>query len=415
VFIENALSFASQREALLVPAPPPGPAWWRERVFLDARKEWSLGEGAQLVYSGRLDARDEERLGFPRRSTVTHDLREAYASLEPAERTYLDAGRINLKSGVALGFNPTDFFKARAVVDPLTADPNALREDRLGTLVVRGQHVGEIGSLSLAYSPDVAHPAPLASDPDRLFNPLFGRTNASDRVLLKASAQLGDGVNPEILLLREKGRVTGGVNYTESIGQGTVAYVEWAGGRRRGIIDEALAFGRQVSAIPPGAPNVIDQGGTERFRSQAAIGASYTTEAKVTFNLEYHYNEAGLSPSDWDRWFTRGEGRDPLSPIARQLWLVRSYASDRQQPLQRHGLFLRFDWVDFLVPKLELSGFALADARDGSALVQLNADYAYSDTWSFGVLATATTGGRHSNYGSLTGAGAVLFKAIRYF
>jgi len=54
-----------------------------------------------------------------------------YASWEPLDRTYLDLGRINLKSGVALGFNPTDFFKTRAVVEPLSADPSVLREDRL--------------------------------------------------------------------------------------------------------------------------------------------------------------------------------------------------------------------------------------------------------------------------------------------
>jgi len=37
------------------------------------------------------------------------------------------------------------------------------------------------------------------------------------------------------------------------------------------------------------------------------------------------------------------------------------------------------DWVDFLMPKLELTGFALADAQDGSTLLQLSADYARSD------------------------------------
>jgi hypothetical protein len=73
------------------------------------------------------------------------------------------------------------------------------------------------------------------------------------------------------------------------------------------------------------------------------------------------------------------------------------------------------DWVDFLVPKLELTGFALADARDGSTLLQLSADYARSDYWSFGVLATATAGGKRSNFGSLPQASSILLKATRYF
>ena len=83
--------------------------------------------------------------------------------------------------------------------------------------------------------------------------------------------------------------------------------------------------------------------------------------------------------------------------------------------MQRHAVFLRADWVDFLVPKLELTGFALADARDGSTFLQLGADYAASDYWNFGVLATATTGGRRSNFGSLPQASTILFKLTRYF
>jgi len=255
----------------------------------------------------------------------------------------------------------------------------------------------------------------VAADPYRGFDPLFDRTNGSNRWLVKASAQLGDGVNPEAVLFGENGQVKVGANLAESVGQSTVLYLEWAGGKRLGIVDEALAFGRATGTIPPGAPDVITQGDDKRFRSQLAAGASYTTENKITFNLEYHYNEAGFSRSDWDRWFAVGEGRPADSPVTRELWYVRAYAADRQEPLQRHSVFLRADWVDFLVPKLELTGFVLADATDGSTLWQLEGDYAHTDLWSFGVLAGGTTGGRHSNFGSLPRGASVLFKATRYF
>jgi hypothetical protein len=415
IYIENAFALASLRDDLLVPSPSPLPPRWQERLFADAHVEWPVAANAFLAYSGRLNLRGYEDLGFPNRGNVTHDLREAYGSLEPRPRDYFDLGRINVKSGVALGFNPTDFFKARAVVDPLTADPRALREDRLGALLARAQRVGESGSLSAAYSPKVAAPAPVGNDPYRGFDPLFDRTNGSHRWLVKASARLGDDLSPEALLFGEHGNVKLGANLTEVIGQSTVVYLEWAGGRRLGIVDEALAFGRETGTIPADAPVFITQGGEERFRSQLAIGASYTTETKITFNLEYHYNQAGFSRADWDRWFALGAGRDPSSPITRTLWYLRSYAADRQEPLQQHAVFARMDWVDFLVPKLELTGFALVDARDGSTFLQLAADYAHTDRWSFGALATATTGGRHSNFGSLPSASSILLKATRYF
>ena len=415
IYVENALTFNTLRNDLLVPAPPPLAPHWENRLLGDVRAEWSLAPGALAAYSGRLNVIAQDGLGFPNSGNVAHDLRELYLSVEPRARDYLDLGRINVKSGVALGFNPTDFFKARAVVDPLTADPSELREDRLGTLMIRGQHVGEGSSISLAYAPKVTNASAIGEDPGRGFSPLFGRTNASDRWLLKASARLHDDFSPELLLFHENGRTKIGANLTESIGQSAVAYVEWAGGRGLGIIDQALAFGRQTGTIPASAPDVIDQGGQERFRSQAAIGAAYTTENKITFNLEYHYNGAGFSRADWDRWFAAGEGSPASSPVAQQLWFIRGYAAEFQQPLQRHAVFLRADWADFLVPKLELTGFVLADAVDGSTLLQLETDYARTDLWSFGVLAAGTTGGRRSNFGSLPRAGSVLLKVTRDF
>ena len=415
VYVENALTFNALRNDLLVPAPPPLAPHWEERLLGDARVEWSLAPNASVAYSGRLNLVAHEDLGFPNRGNLTHDLRELHLSVEPRPRDYLDLGRINLKSGVALGFNPTDFFKARAVVDPLTADPSVLRENRLGTLMLRGQHLGDGGSITLVYAPKITDPDPVGDDPYRGFDPLFARTNASNRWLVKGSARLPDDVSPEVLVYGENGRTKIGANLTQSMGQSTVAYVEWAGGRRLGIVDEALAFGRQTGAIPDSAPNVVDQGGEERFRSQVAIGASYTTESKITFNLEYHYNGAGFSHDDWRHWFAAGEGRQASSPIARQLWYVRAYAADRQEPLQRHAVFLRADWADVLVPKLEVTGFVLADASDGSTLMQFEANYARSDLWSFGVLAGATTGGRRSNFGSLPRAASLLLTATRYF
>jgi hypothetical protein len=413
-YVENALGFTSSRDSLLVPLPPPQQPRWEERLLADARVEWPLSSTAFVLFSGRLNVLAQENLGFLNRANVTQDWRELYASTEPRPRDYLDAGRINLKSGVALGFNPTDFFRARAVVDPLTADPRALREDRLGTVMLRGQHVGEGASVSAAFAPKVEDPAPIGSDPYRGFNPLFSHTNASNRWLVKGGMKLGE-MDPEAVAFGDDGQWKVGWNLSRPIGQASVAYVEWAGGRRLGIIDEAIAFGQKTGTLPPSAPVVISQGGDKRFRNQLAVGASYTTESKLTLNLEYHYNEAGFPHADWDRWFALGEGRSDSSPVVRELWFIRGYASDFQEPLYRHGLFLRGDWADFLVPKLELSGFVLADAGDGSTLFQLEARYSASDHWTFGVLAGGTTGGRRSDFGSLPRAASVLFNATRYF
>jgi hypothetical protein len=369
-----------------------------------------------LTYSGRLNLRAAEGLGFPNHENVTNDLREAYTSWEPWERTYLDAGRMNLKSGVAVGFNPTDFFKTRAVAEALSADPNELRNDRLGALMLRAQHVWAGAALTAAYAPAVASPSRIYTNDDlRSFDPMLDRTNAQDRWLLKGSVDVAEGFSPELLAYHDNGRTRWGANLTESLSQSTVAYLEWSGGPGQSLIAEALRYGRTTGQLPPAAASALPTASSIGFRNELAAGASYTTELpKITFNLEFHYNQAGFSGADWDNWFRAGSnGNRP--PISRSLWYIRNYAQDQQDLISRSYVFLRADWADAFIPKLELTGFVDMDLLDGSERIQLSADYYVSDHWTVGGVLLVDSGARHSDYGSLPQAGSVLLKIARYF
>ncbi len=416
IFLENVLTGTEPRNNVLVAAPAPAPRW-QERLLLDVRKSWRPGSDVQLTYSGRLNLRAEDGLDFPTHENVSNDLREAYASWEPHERTFIDAGRINLKSGVALGFNPTDYFKTRAVVAPLSADPSELRDDRLGTLMVRAQQIWEGASVTAAFAPAVSSRSPLyQSDTLPSFDPMFDRTNAVNRFLLKASVAAGD-LNPEVLLYRESNETRLGLNVAQSIGQSTIVYGEWSGGRRTRLIDDALRFGRATGTLPansPNAPSPLAEDSHRRFQSELALGASYTTATKVTFNLEFHFEQAAFTRTDWDRWFSVGQGSSGTSPIARELWFFRGYALDQQEPISRSSLFLRADWVDAFIPKLELSGFVNTDLLDGSRLVQVAADYYASGVWTVGGVGIASFGSRHSDFGSVSPGWSVLIKVSRY-
>ena len=416
IFVEEAFTQSWLRSAL-VPAPPPATPSWQERALLDMRSEWQVGQALRLTYSGRLNVRLEEGLGFPNHENLTHDLRETYLSWEPLERLYFDAGRVNLKSGVALGFNPTDFFKARAVVEPLSVDPVVLRDDRLGTLLLRAQRLWSGGSLTAAYIPAVASDSPIYTRLSlRGFNPMFDRTNAHEGWLLKGTIDINEGFSPELMAYTSQGRVRWGTHLAENIGKSVVAYFEWSGGRQGTVSSDALEFGRATGSLPADAASVLPDLNIVRFRNQLVVGASYTTELpKITFNLEFHCNQAGFSSADWDEWFRIGSGTSPLSPIARARWYVRDYAADQQELMSRRFAFLRMDWVDAFVPKLEVSGFIDTDLTDGSTRLQLGADYYYSDRWTIGGLVLMNAGRRHSDFGSLPQAGSVLLKAARYF
>ena len=416
IYLENAFT-QSWLQGGIVPFPPPQPSAWQERLLLDVRDQWRLGRDVSLTYSGRLNVRAEDRLNFPSHQNVTNDLREAYASWEPLEGTFVDLGRVNLKSGVALGFNPTDFFKTRAVVEPVSVDPVVLREDRLGTLMLRLQHIWAGGSLTAAYAPAVASGSAIYNDFNlHSFDPMFDRTNAQDRFLLKGSVDVGGGFAPELLAYHDNGRTRWGANLAQSISQSVVGYAEWSGGPRVSLIDDALRFGRANGPLPPAAPGALPDQAHQGFRNELAAGASYTTDQpKITFNIEFNYNQAGFSGADWNNWFQTGRGATSLSPIAGQLWYIRNYAVDRQEPVSRSTAFLRVDWVDAFVPKLELSGFVDTNLQDGSGRAQLTADYYLSDRWTVGALVLVDFGARHSDFGSLPLAGSALVKVVRYF
>ena len=114
-------------------------------------------------------------------------------------------------------------------------------------------------------------------------------------------------------------------------------------------------------------------------------------------------------------WFATGRDGSASSPVARELCFIRSYALDQQQQLSRHVLFLRADWSDTFIPRLELTGFVNTDLYDGSSLAQLSADYHVSNAWTVGAIFSSNFGGRHSDFGSLPQAASFLVKVARYF
>jgi hypothetical protein len=417
VYLEDAFTVASLREQPIVPAPGPGPFNWQQRLFLDVRKEWKLADPLTFAYSGRTNFRAQDDLSFPTHENLTNDLREAYLGWHPLDRTYLDLGRINLKSGVALGYNPTDFFRTRAVVEPLSADPTVLREDRLGTFMLRGQQLLGGGSLTVAFAPKLYDRLSAIYTDVNLpsFNPMLDRTNARNRFLLKGSLNVSDRFNPELLFYHEGNETRLGTNLAESFGQKWIGYVEWSGGRRASLIDDALRYGRDTGTLPANAPSVIPESSHRSLQSELALGASYTTQSRVTFNLEYHFNQAGFTRADWRNWFAAGEGRPAAAPEAGELWYLRDYALDQQYPTGRHSVFLRADWVDAFIPNLELSGFINDDVEDGSGLLQISADYYLSDHWTVGGLVSTNFGAARTDFGSLAQAAGFMVKLARYF
>lgn len=414
IYVEDALSAASNRDRLAVPLPMRPGSNWFDLLFADARVADALGSGVTLNVAGRanLELTKGSSPGDP--GTFRLDTREAFLSWAPGDSWFLDVGRINLKSGVALGYNPTDFFKTRAVVQALSSDPSVLRVDRLGAFMVRGQFVLPASAITIAFAPRLYRPTAIYSaDALPTIDPMLDRTNAASRLLLKVSTKVSDELSPEFLLYLEGGEAKAGLNLTRGLGRYVVLYAEWAGGRQRDAISAALDYGRKTGSLPSPGPPILADDGAERFMSDLAMGASYTTASKVVFNLEYHFHQAGLSRSDLRRWFDVGTTAGPAARAG--LWYLRSFVADQQEPFSRQSAFLRIDRQDAFIRNLELTGFANVDVEDGSALLQGEGDYFVSDRLTLGAVVQASVGRARSEFGSLSQRASLLLKLARFF
>jgi hypothetical protein len=414
IYVENTFDFNTTRGGLSVPPPVTVNNPWQEHLFLDVRKTWRLAPDLTFSLSSRTNFETQSDIAFPDSHDVRLDVREGYFSWMPDAGTYVDVGRINLKSGVAIGSNPTDFFKARAVVDPTSQDPEVLRNDRLGTLMARIQQIWSAGAVTFAYAPKVASLSRIYTDETLpSLNPMLDRTNASNRFLIKANVNVSDNFSPEALVYHADGRTKFGLNITDNFGKSVVGYVEWSGGVQPDLASQAVRFGRDSGDLPPNAPLPFAEKSNNTFRNDAVLGASYTTSSQIVFNLEYHYFGAGFSPTTWRSWFLRGEAGG--APIRAELWYIRDYAQDQQLSITKQSVFVRFDRTDAFIRNFELQGFISDDLYDGSASVQVEGDYYLSNHWTISGLLNNTLGSRHSDFGSLPAERLIQLKVARYF
>jgi len=256
--MESATQAALLRSRLDVPLSPPNPPTIEERLFADARLDWIVRHDLSVHFSVRADLRFADNLPFPTHENIRVDWRELYLSWQPLDGAFIDAGRVKLKDGVALGFNPTDFFKTRAVVEPLSVDPAVLREDRLGTLMLRSQYTWRFGSLSAVYAPRLASDTPVYTNSTLpSLDPMFDRTNAHHRILVKGNVDLIADFSPEVLFYDEDGNVRVGANIAQSLGKKVLAYAEWAGGKEPRLANEALSYGVRTGSLPSAAASAL--------------------------------------------------------------------------------------------------------------------------------------------------------------
>ncbi|MES2947501.1 MAG: hypothetical protein V4858_03070 [Pseudomonadota bacterium] len=339
------------------------------RSVLDFRKEWRLGEQTRLTVSDRLEGLQDDH----GHGTVRNALREAYASVGLSEDWFVDVGRINVRSGVGLGFNPSDWLREGASLPQATQNPASQRENRLGTAMLKVQAVQTWGAGHLALIPRLAD-RPSEVSP---YGVDLGRTNADPALHARFAPQFSEYISVDALAYARQGRYPQwGLNATAVLGQAWIAHLEWSAGSREGLAGSGQA---RVQAL----------------HHRVASGVSWTAASGAVLAIERHLSTDALGREDWDAWrLSTG------AASARGLGLLRAERSALQEPLLRDAWFARMALNGLLRdPDIDLSGFVRLNPHDHSSLWQLDGSWHASAHMSVHASVGGFAGSARSEFG----------------
>jgi len=311
------------------------------RVSLDFSYTARLGNGLRAVFSDRIDHLYPNVAGSD--STI-NSLREAYISWQSEEgSTVVEFGRINLRYGPAYGYNPTDFFRDGSLRVLTTANPLALRENRLGSVMLRAQRLWTDGSLSVALSPKLANRPSLDG-----WSLDLGSTNNKDRALVALGTQFSQRVSTQLLAYKVDGlSTTLGASVTALLSDAATAQLEWSRGSEPDLFSRALALSSSSAT-----------------RNRFAGGVTYTTVGKLSVTAEYQYNGFALGQRDWDNLTAIAPPGQLVSP--KVAYLVE--AQRLQELAPRQAVLIYVTQKDLFLKDLDLTAFLRVSVSDSSRL-----------------------------------------------
>ncbi len=345
--------------------------YWQSRLALDSRFSQASDDGSvHLRWNARIDRFDSGIAAGADNGGTVMSWKELYGGYRWNDSWLTEFGRINQKNGVARGFNPTDFFATAAVRAQISQQPAVLREQRLGSLMLRQQWLGDAQSLTFLFSPKLSS----AAD-DATLAPDWARTNSADRWQLSAEQQLWQGWTLGVLAYQAQDQARQhGLNLSGALNERWLYHLEVARGTQ--------------SRWPAGTNS----------SSRVATGFSYSLTIPLTLTLEWQFDEAGLSRKAWQQL--------QHQPAA---WLQYVQQRQGQLPTRQTLLFQAqsqqwsagFDW----------SALWLHDLQDNSdmlltELTWIKPEYDMVLQWQW------APGPRHSHFG---GVSSQLQLLLRYY
>lgn len=310
------------------------------RASLDARMTIKPAKGWRLTLSDRLDYIKVGQDEF-----TINTVREAYVGWQDdSGANAVDLGRVNVRTGPAYGYNPSDFFRDGALRSTTTLDPLALRDNRMGTVVLRGQRLWTGGGFSVIFAPKLSDkPSTSGWGLD------LGSTNYANRLQLGLSQDIAKGLSMQLLGYKaSNANLALGGNLTALVSEYVVGHFEISHNREASLLDRALG-------VPAAA---------ERRASKAVGGVSVVLPGSVSVTAEVQHNGFALSKTQWSQLAASGN--------ALALGAYR-HAADRLQELgSRRAVLVYASKKDLGVKGLNLTGFVSFDGDYNTRLSWLD-------------------------------------------
>lgn len=373
VFLEGSIGSTSRRFGLS--------NFDTRRASLDISYSGRVTPGLRAVFSNRTDYLHPTPLGLD--STI-NSLREAYLSwqIEGAD-TIFDLGRINVRSGPGYGYNPTDFFRDGSLRVLTSADPFALRQNRLGSVMLRAQQIWVDGSLSIAISPK------LASRPSADGWSLdLGSTNNRNRALVTLGTKFSQNLNTQVLFYKEDGQSASlGANMTVLLSDAAVAHLEWTRGTEPDLLSRVLPTPSRSAT-----------------RNRFVGGVTYTTLGKTSITAEYQYNGFGLDKAGWTQL-----GATPGSQLAYVGGALRL-----QELARQHAVLIYVTQKGLFLKDLDMTAYVRYSPGDSSKLAWVELRHHWQN-FDLAFQLQQTMGNARSEFGVLPERRAVQVLGTYYF
>ncbi len=349
---------------------------WKNRFYADISLDVRYKDTTKLVSKFRPTLGSDDN-----KTSLRNKIDDLYLDQRFQNKFFFYVGKKNVRDGVALGVNPTDFLGENKAVD-FTKREEDRRLEREGNYLLGLDAFYKDITWTVVW-------APMIKDWQK----------QKDRILLKVSYFL-EPLNTDMSLHYFNGDVPGvGLNVSHTANDNLVVYTESA--FRKGSDQKT------VKLLNRGGPNdyAVDDRDASDIFSHIALGGHYTFNSGVNIICEYIYNGSGYNQKEWDEFegfvtysyeqFQKGLFLDSVSANLSQANQIMTFRQTR-----KNYLFTRVSHPS-VFSKIDSALVLFVNLDDSSFLVNPSLDYKINDNSAVALSSNIFVGGKTKEFGMM--------------